>query len=149
MTCRADADNGATKTSPVLPDTDNGGITDGKEDRNQDGRIDPNETDPNDPADDVECMMDSDCPAGSGTICIMDACVPGCRNGMGCAPGQRCTSDDMNPGMCEALVTPHFGGGGCKCGAATGGASGEGVGSGLLILAGLFLATRSRRRDRD
>ena len=40
---------------------------------------------------------------------------------MGCAMGQRCTSSDMNPGLCEPLVEPHFGGGGCKYGGGTGG----------------------------
>jgi outer membrane protein OmpA-like peptidoglycan-associated protein len=42
----------STTTSPVDPDTDNGGVPDGFEDLNQNGRIDADETDPNDPADD-------------------------------------------------------------------------------------------------
>ncbi|WP_437780830.1 DUF3344 domain-containing protein [Sorangium sp. So ce1097] len=51
--CRADADEGATTTSPINPDTDGGGVSDGNEDTNLDGAIDGDEGDPNDPADDV------------------------------------------------------------------------------------------------
>ncbi|WP_441289376.1 hypothetical protein ACSRUE_00935 [Sorangium sp. KYC3313] len=57
--CRPDADEGATKTSPVNPDTDGGGVSDGNEDTNLDGAIDGDEIDPNDPADDVP-PVDSD-----------------------------------------------------------------------------------------
>ena len=46
-----------TTTDPDEPDTDGGGVPDGVEDANADGRIDvgadPREGDPNDPADDV------------------------------------------------------------------------------------------------
>ncbi|MBK8254220.1 MAG: hypothetical protein IPK82_16325 [Polyangiaceae bacterium] len=45
-TCVADADNGATVTSPIDPDTDDGGVTDGSEDTNKNGAIDVGETDP-------------------------------------------------------------------------------------------------------
>jgi outer membrane protein OmpA-like peptidoglycan-associated protein len=41
-----------TTTDPLNPDTDGGGAPDGDEDRNGNGRIDPGETDPNDPSDD-------------------------------------------------------------------------------------------------
>ena len=51
-TCVPDADGGDTTTSPLLPDTDGGGVSDGDEDSNRNGRIDEGETDPNDPADD-------------------------------------------------------------------------------------------------
>ncbi|WP_437600032.1 DUF3344 domain-containing protein [Sorangium sp. So ce590] len=51
--CRADADGGATKTSPIDADTDDGGVPDGVEDFNLDGAIDEGETDPNNGADDV------------------------------------------------------------------------------------------------
>jgi uncharacterized repeat protein (TIGR01451 family)/MYXO-CTERM domain-containing protein len=57
--CRADADNGATKTDPLKADTDNGGIPDGQEDINLNGMIDMGEKDPNNPADDVT-KTDSD-----------------------------------------------------------------------------------------
>jgi cysteine-rich repeat protein len=42
----------STRTNPVSADTDLGGLPDGLEDTNHDGRIDPGETDPNDPTDD-------------------------------------------------------------------------------------------------
>jgi outer membrane protein OmpA-like peptidoglycan-associated protein len=47
----ADADP-ATTTDPLSSDTDNGGILDGTEDRNANGRVDASEGDPNDPSDD-------------------------------------------------------------------------------------------------
>jgi MYXO-CTERM domain-containing protein len=48
----ADADGGATKTNPLLADTDGGGAKDGDEDVNHNGAVDDGERDPNDPADD-------------------------------------------------------------------------------------------------
>lgn len=57
--CRPDADAGATKTSPLLRDTDGGGLSDGSEDWNLNGRIDADETDPNDPSDDQD-LPDAD-----------------------------------------------------------------------------------------
>ncbi|MEM1028761.1 MAG: OmpA family protein [Myxococcota bacterium] len=47
-----DADPNTT-TSPLLADTDGGGVPDGAEDFNLDGAVDTGETDPNNPADDV------------------------------------------------------------------------------------------------
>jgi uncharacterized repeat protein (TIGR01451 family)/MYXO-CTERM domain-containing protein len=44
--CVADADQGATTTSPVIADTDKGGARDGSEDGNLDGKLDPGERDP-------------------------------------------------------------------------------------------------------
>ncbi|MDC0743416.1 MopE-related protein [Polyangium mundeleinium] len=59
--CVPDGDNGATTTSPVNADTDGGGVSDGDEDTDKDGVIDPNERDPNDPQDDnVVPPTDSD-----------------------------------------------------------------------------------------
>ncbi|MCU0692773.1 MAG: Ig-like domain-containing protein, partial [Polyangiaceae bacterium] len=43
-----------TTTNPVVPDTDQGGKLDGEEDSNHNGRVDPGETDPSDPADDLD-----------------------------------------------------------------------------------------------
>ncbi len=57
--CRPDADAGATTTSPLLADTDDGGLSDASEDWDLDGVIDGGETDPNDPSDDGE-LEDSD-----------------------------------------------------------------------------------------
>ncbi|PCH77750.1 MAG: hypothetical protein COB96_05985, partial [Planctomycetota bacterium] len=47
----ADVDPNTT-TNPVKADTDGGGKKDGVEDTNQNGQVDPGETDPNDPNDD-------------------------------------------------------------------------------------------------
>ncbi|WP_437998709.1 hypothetical protein WMF26_00645 [Sorangium sp. So ce185] len=62
--CIADADEGATKTSPLDADTDDGGVTDGNEDIDRNGVIDADETDPNDGGDDLP-MVDTD---GDGLI---------------------------------------------------------------------------------
>ncbi|WP_437590152.1 hypothetical protein [Sorangium sp. So ce1000] len=44
--CVPDGDAGATKTDPLDPDTDNGGVPDGSEDANLNGVLDAGETDP-------------------------------------------------------------------------------------------------------
>ena len=53
----ADADP-TTTTDPASADTDGGGLADGEEDLNLSGQIDAWETDPNDPADDVDADDD-------------------------------------------------------------------------------------------
>ena len=59
--CRADADNGATKTSPLLRDTDRGGASDGSEDSNLNGALDLGEQDPTvGHADDDDDTLDTD-----------------------------------------------------------------------------------------
>lgn len=59
--CLADADMGATTTSPSDADSDNGGVADGSEDTNRNGQIDPGEIDPNNGADDsVQTDTDGD-----------------------------------------------------------------------------------------
>ncbi len=45
-TCIADADMGVTTTDPLNKDSDGGGVADGSEDPNRDGKIDAGETDP-------------------------------------------------------------------------------------------------------
>jgi MYXO-CTERM domain-containing protein len=57
--CVADADLGATVTSAVMRDTDRGGASDGSEDANLNGVVDPGETDPTSAADDGQ-TTDSD-----------------------------------------------------------------------------------------
>lgn len=57
--CRADADNGATTSSPVNADSDSGGVSDGSEDTNLNGRIDPGELDVGLGNDDL-VVLDSD-----------------------------------------------------------------------------------------
>jgi uncharacterized repeat protein (TIGR01451 family)/MYXO-CTERM domain-containing protein len=44
--CRADADMRKTTTDPIVADSDGGGVSDGEEDKNQNGAIDEGETDP-------------------------------------------------------------------------------------------------------
>ncbi len=55
----ADADP-TTTTDPNKVDTDGGSVGDGTEDKNGNGKIDPGETDPNNPADDVPGPKDTD-----------------------------------------------------------------------------------------
>jgi uncharacterized repeat protein (TIGR01451 family)/MYXO-CTERM domain-containing protein len=50
----------STTTSMVDPDSDDGGVRDGAEDVDHDGRVDPGERDPNDPADDATPRPDRD-----------------------------------------------------------------------------------------
>ncbi|MDI1448007.1 MYXO-CTERM sorting domain-containing protein [Polyangium sp. 6x1] len=126
--CKADADNGATTTSPIDADTDNGGIPDGVEDANHNGTVDGGETDPNDPSDDVdkECAVDADCGGPtSGMVCNgSNACVEGCRGvgGNGCPSGLECSSTDSTIGQC---VNPTgTGGAGGEGGGGTGGTGG-------------------------
>jgi hypothetical protein len=113
--CVPDADHGATKTSPLLADTDGGGMEDGREDKNLNGALDAGERDPLDPADDGGCFVDDECGGKkSGKVCVAAACVDGCRGtGNGCAAGKTCTSTTDAVGDC---VTP-------------GGSSGSGTGS--------------------
>ena len=55
----ADADP-ATRTNPLVKDTDGGSVSDGAEDLNHNGRVDAGEKNPNDPSDDVGGVVDSD-----------------------------------------------------------------------------------------
>lgn len=57
--CRKDEDAGTTKTSSLLKDTDRGGVVDGAEDANLNGRIEVKELDPNDASDDAD-IIDTD-----------------------------------------------------------------------------------------
>ncbi len=159
--CVADADNGATKTSMLDADTDRGGVKDGDEDTNHNGRIDPGERDPNNPADDNPgCKLDSDCGYGaSGLVCDPSGkCVSGCRGvgGNGCPSGQVCSSTDSTIGTCQpgpaadaGVITPPnlLEGGGCDCASAPGDAS---TGStAALTTAVALVITRMRRRKRS
>ncbi len=56
--CRADADP-TTTTDPLKWDTDDGGVSDGSEDANLNGRVDADEADPNDASDDGS-VVDTD-----------------------------------------------------------------------------------------
>jgi MYXO-CTERM domain-containing protein len=57
--CVPDANHGVTKTSPLKRDTDGGGASDGSEDANLNGLVDPGETDPTKATDDKK-VTDSD-----------------------------------------------------------------------------------------
>jgi MYXO-CTERM domain-containing protein len=173
-TCKPDLDKGVTTTSPLDPDTDHGGVSDGKEDTNGNGVIDGGETNPNDPSDDKPaCTTDADCgSATSGKVCdtAVQVCVDGCRgtNGNGCPEGLVCTSMDESIGSCVPDTTSSsssgVGGGGA------GGAGGGGLGPkdvrlsggcagcaipaedesprGVLAVLGMALAALVRRRRR-
>ena len=73
-------DDPSTTTDPTDADTDDGGVPDGTEDDNRDGRFDPGELDPLDPSDDVRL----DC--GNGVVDLGEACDDGGRvDGDGCS----------------------------------------------------------------
>jgi hypothetical protein len=63
--CVPDSDGGATTTDPVAIDSDGDGISDGAEDANQNGQVDPGELDPgngadgSDPADQAACAVNN------------------------------------------------------------------------------------------
>ncbi len=58
-------DDPATRTNPLEPDTDRGGVPDGTEDTNRNGRVDTGERDPNLPVDDLPVGSSSS--GGSGS----------------------------------------------------------------------------------
>ncbi|MEZ4220126.1 MAG: DUF3344 domain-containing protein [Polyangiaceae bacterium] len=127
-TCRADADP-TTTTGVLQKDTDKGGVDDGEEDANKDGKVDAGETDPNDPSDDL-CASDADCgTANDGLVCDDSTkhCVDGCRgvgDGAGCPSGQQCTSTDASIGQCVPTGTGGAAGSGGSAGSSGSGGSG-------------------------
>jgi uncharacterized repeat protein (TIGR01451 family) len=137
-TCVADADRGATRTSPVNTDTDFGSVADGKEDANRNGRVDAGEHDPNEPSDDTlraPCASDADCGGPrSGVVCEADQCVIGCRgnDGNACPVGLWCTSHSDERGTCEEPpdAGPSADGGSGRDGGREPDASGEAGGGG-------------------
>jgi uncharacterized repeat protein (TIGR01451 family) len=160
--CIADADSGATRTSPIDDDTDRGGKKDGAEDFDKNGRIDTGELDPNDPSDDNRgdvCQTDTDCgDASSGRVCVDHRCQPGCRAqpGNGCPTDQMCSSSTSDVGRCTPASVPdagapqfqgRIGGGGCDCGVAGLGKSGGWSRGGWLALALGVVWWRRRRRQ--
>ncbi len=128
--CVADGDGGATTTSMVDPDTDDGGVPDGVEDADHDGVVDTGETDPNDPADDLT----GEGGGGAGGAGAGGAGTGGAGTG-GAGTGGAGGSD------VESGVYPE--GGGLFCTATSAGADGS-----LWPLAGLGAAALLRRRRR-
>jgi MYXO-CTERM domain-containing protein len=106
--CIADGDAGVTRTSPLDPDTDHGGVKDGVEDPNHNGVIDGGETDPNDPSD------DGSAPGEGGAGGMPDAAG---TNAGGTAPGG----------------TAGSAAGGTTGGTATGGVAGSGGTAGRSV----------------
>ena len=168
--CIPDADLGATVTNPVDPDTDHGGKKDGDEDKNHNGRVDANETDPTagHGADDNKippsCLQDSDCgDPKSGKVCDTStgACAGGCHaGGNGCPNDAVCSSTDATIGHCSALPDAGpsgnggAGGGGhvgiaSSCAARPGAGDGPGDGAAWLLGAAMAAMTAARRQRRQ
>lgn len=162
--CIPDGDKGKTTTSPVNPDTDGGGVSDGDEDFDKDGVIDINqgEGDPNDKTDDIKlvvCSDDRDCgPENSGSVCDATGhCTEGCKDvdGSRCPSAQQCivpagdsigycVPDEPGPGggggLFDLLVQ-----GGCACGVVRS-ADERAFSWALLPLLGAGLLARRRGR---
>jgi clumping factor A len=137
LTCTADGDKGATTTCALCADTDRGGVSDGDEDTNKNGVVDPGERDPNNPSDDKTgqaCTSDKDCGgAYSGSVCSAEnKCQPGCRgkDGNKCPEDGECTSKDNTIGECVAEEPETDGGveGGVAEGGVDGGIPDGGLG---------------------
>ncbi|MEZ4299469.1 MAG: choice-of-anchor L domain-containing protein [Polyangiaceae bacterium] len=114
VNCVPDGDNGVTKTDPLVPDSDGGGVLDGVEDKNQNGVVDPGETDPSNPNDDV-CMQNTDCVGGADGTFVCDpttsTCVEAkCDAGLVCPPPDTCHlagACDPALGMCAYAPVPN------------------------------------------
>jgi uncharacterized repeat protein (TIGR01451 family) len=134
--CIADADMGATTTFLLVPDSDDGGVRDGIEDTDRNGRVDTGERNPNDPADDDPCAADEECGAADdGLVCdlTLATCVPGCRGsvvGSGCPAGTMCTSTDASLGQCVSQGAGGASGAGGEPGSAGAGGAPSGIAGG-------------------
>ena len=112
--CVPDGDSGLTQSDPLNPDSDGGGVLDGVEDKNHNGVVDPGETDPNNPNDDV-CTQTADCVGGAQGTSVCDpatsACVPvQCDGTLACPALDACHLDgacDPTTGMCAYPDAPH------------------------------------------
>ena len=99
-----DTDTSST-TDPLDADSDNGGVADGDEDLDGDGAVDPGETDPLDPADDLGVPdPDSD---GDGVPDDDDNCPtdpnPGQEDTDGDGLGDACDEDEPTTDRVELL----------------------------------------------
>jgi uncharacterized repeat protein (TIGR01451 family) len=149
-TCIADADPGTT-TAVLDPDTDHGGVKDGDEDANHNGKVDMGERDPNNRADDnaKTCKTNSDCDAGS--VCIDGLCAPAPNGGSDAGPTSDAGKGNGDAGNATPAKVDDDGtleGGGCACSLGALAASDGWPASGTMMLAGaIFFARRLRRRS--
>ncbi|MRG94857.1 MopE-related protein [Polyangium spumosum] len=154
--CIADMDSGVTKTLVLVADTDGGSKNDGDEDKNRNGVVDADETNPLFAGDDLGtspgCGRDADCGnTSSGMICEDGSCVAGCRGveGNTCPEGQVCNSTTNAAGQCEPKPpvdeVPGTPGSAEGCGCRTAPSQGGALPITLTLVAGLLLATRRRR----
>lgn len=137
--CTADADP-TTTTGVLTKDTDRGGIDDGSEDANKNGKVDSGETDPNVKADDTSGTGGAGGTggvAGSGGSMGGAAGVGGGTGGSGGAAGGGGTGGSALDDEGLSLE-----GGGCGCSAPASGASHLG----WLAAAGLLASLLLRRR---
>jgi hypothetical protein len=116
--CVADADSGATVTAVLVRDTDHGGVVDGDEDTNANGKVDTGERDPLNPADDA---------TGNG-----DGGVDGGITDGGAEAGADASNDAGPDGSAGSSGTGGTAAGGTTSGGATasGGATTGGSGNG-------------------
>ncbi|MBN1944368.1 MAG: hypothetical protein JW797_01775 [Bradymonadales bacterium] len=139
--------NPATTTDPLLADTDGGGHPDGQEDLNANGRVDPGETDPNDPRDDVGCLIIDDCD-GDGLLNLFEIwwgsdpyLADSDNGGAGDGTEHRQGTNPLNP---EDDFPPPPKEPGCgSCRSLEG--SDHGLGAGLMLLALVMAGWRRRR----
>ncbi len=163
----ADADP-TTHTNPTEADTDQGGKSDGLEDQNHNGRLDPGETDPLDRSDDVPidpCALPGSCDAGApldagGPLDVGSPADAGVEPDSGLVLDGGATPDSgersdagfaepapdagQAPLALEFPVDATLGGGGCACGDTSresGNSLGALLGFGLII----WLARRRPR----
>jgi hypothetical protein len=117
--CIADADP-TTNTYVVVRDTDNGGVIDGTEDTNHDGRVDAGERDPRNPADDRSTAGDGGLDGGDegGVDGGDNDASAGSPGSGGSAAGGASSGGSANGGTAGSG------------GSATGGTSAGGTGSG-------------------
>jgi hypothetical protein len=101
-----DADPGSV-TDPKSPDSDGDGIPDGKEDANHNGKVDDDESNPNDAGStQPPCAGKPDAtPCAVGKACLAGACAlyktpTGCAS-VSCDDGNPCTQDSCSDGNCS------------------------------------------------
>jgi hypothetical protein len=149
--CIADADLGATRTSPLVADTDRGGIADGAEDQNHNGVVDPGERDPNNAADDQRSGGEAGAGGESGAAGAAEAGAPaGAPGGSGGSGGSSAAAGSGGSigvsGSGGAARDPSVVvlGGACRFGAPA--SSSWASGSLLIGLLGALGCRRRRRR---